>query len=299
MPDNLEPPETEALNVGNYCVSFVDLLGQRAALQGQGLLPPVRTEEEKKTLHATLRKTIGSIATLQRRAEDFVAASRPNPNSELRGMLPLEKHAVWDQMQKSKITTQRWSDGLVSFACLGDQEIKCHLNNVFALFGQTGSLCFMGLASKRPIRGAIEVAWGVELHPGELYGAAIARAYELESEVADYPRIVIGPEMLRFLDVQCRNPNDDPFAQTDRELAVLCRNMIVQDADGHFLLHYLGETFRQAITNTSHRDLYSKAHAFVVEQLCEHQVRQNTKLAFRYVNLLQYFDAHPPSNAPF
>lgn len=298
MPSNAQPLDDNTLNVGNYCVSFLDLLGQRVALRGQSLLPPTQSDDEKKELHKTLRSSIGSIAVLQQRAEDMVKASQPRPDSELRARLPPEQHVLWDEMQKTKITTQRWSDGLVSFACLGDQEVKCHMNNVYGLFTLAGSLCFMGLASKRPIRGAIEVAWGVELHPGELYGAAVARAYELESEVANYPRIVIGPQMLRFLDLHCRNPNIDPFARVDRELATLCRNMIVQDADGHYLLHYLGETFRYAVTTAVHVELYSKAHAFAMEQLLEHQASQNTKLAFRYAHLLQYFNEHPPSTVP-
>lgn len=251
MSSNVQPPDDSALNFGNYCVSFLDLLGQRAALRGQTLLPPTQSEEDRTALHRMLRNSVGSIAALQQRAETLIKSGEPNPDSELRAKIPSEQHALWDEMAKTKITTQRWSDGLVSFACLGDQEIKCHLNNVYSLFTLAGTLCFMGLASKKPIRGAIEIAWGVELHPGELYGAAIARAYELESEVADYPRIVIGPEMLKYLDLQCRNTNTDSFAQVDRELANLCRKMLLQDADGHVFLHYLGDTFRYAVTRAT------------------------------------------------
>lgn len=224
----------------------------------------------------------------------MLKASTPNPDSKLRASLPKELQDSWDEMQRTKLTTQRWSDGLVSFACLGDENIKCHLNDVYGLFTLAGSLCFMGLASKRPIRGAIEVAWGVELHPGEIYGAAVARAYELESYVAGYPRIVIGQEMLKFLDLQCQNPKTDPFSQFDRALATRCREMILKDADGHTFLHYLGPAFFHAVTHSAHGELYKKAHQFVVEQLHEHQTAQNSKLAFRYLHLLQYFNAHPP-----
>ncbi|MBI2728237.1 MAG: hypothetical protein HYX42_18515 [Polaromonas sp.] len=293
------PTEKPSLNVGNYCVSFVDLLGQRAALRGQSLLPPSNSEEEKKKLHATLRNSIGSIASLQERAETMLRASAPNPKSKLRASLSIEDQSIWDEMQKTKVTTQRWSDGLVSFACLGDEEIKCHLNNVYGLFTLAGSLCFMGLASKQPIRGAIEIAWGVELHPGEIYGAAVARAYELENYVAGYPRIVIGPEMLKFLDLHCQNQKSDAFSQLDRTLATHCKEMILVDADGHAFLHYLGQSFFNAVSHGAHADLYEKAQKFASKQFEEHQRAQNTKLAFRYLHLLQYFSAHPPpeSNA--
>lgn len=281
--------------VGNYCVSFIDLLGQREALHKQALLPQPTSEDEKKALLHTLRSSIGSIASLQKQAESLLAASKPNKKSALRAQLSHDEQKLWDEMQLAKVTTQRWSDGLMSFACLGDKQVKCQMNNVFQLFGLAGTLCFIGLASKRPVRGALEIAWGVELHHGELYGAAVARAYELESEVAGYPRIVIGPEMLRFLDLHCKNPATDPFSQNDRALAQLCQDMIVEDADGHALLHFLGDTFQKSISTSSHIELYKRAKEFVLEQFLDHQAKKNAKLAFRYAHLMRYFDAHPPN----
>jgi hypothetical protein len=292
---NLDSKENaDEILVGNYAVGFVDLLGQRAALRGQSLLPSANTDAERKELFATLKASVGSISALQQHAETMLNASGPNENSKVRAQLSPEMHEQWDELQKSKVTTQRWSDGLMLFSNLGDTEVKCQLNNVYRLFTLLGTLCFIGLASKRPLRGAIEVSWGVELHPGELYGAAVARAYELESEVADYPRIVIGPHMLRYLDVQCENPGTEHYAVINRELAVLCRKMLIQDADGHWLLHYLGTTFINTVTHKKHAELYAKAKEFALSQLKEHQSKQNTKLAFRYMHLIQYINAHQP-----
>ena len=219
-------PDSELL-AGNYCVSFIDLLGQRAALHGQGLLPPFESEDERKKLNAILRESIGSIIKLQSQAEDMLqGVLQPNLESPFRASLPPEQHALWDEMQLTRVTTQRWSDGLMSFVSLGDREMKCKMNGVSGLFFLAGALCFLGLASQQPVRGAIEIAWGIELHPGELYGAAVARAYELESEVAQYPRIVIGSEMVRFLKLHFNNPDQDLFSQTDKVLAEICLGMI-------------------------------------------------------------------------
>lgn len=281
---------------GNYCVSFIDLLGQRAALKGQGLLPPFESEDERKKLNAILRESIGAIIKLQSQAKDMLdGIINPSTESPLRATLPPEQHPIWDEMQRTQVTTQRWSDGLVSFVCLGDKEVKCRMNGVFGLFGLAGTLCLLGLATRHPVRGAIEVAWGVELHPGELYGAAVARAYELESGVAQYPRIVVGPETVRLLEVHRVNPEQDLYSQNDRALATLCLGMLVQDADGYWILHYLGEEFQHAISQSHHAELYAAARKFAFEQLFEHQANLNTKLALRYSHLLQYFDAHPPA----
>lgn len=283
----------------NYLISFIDLLGQRDALQGQGLLPIFKTEEDHKRFIGTLKDSIGSILSLQTRAEDMLREGQQDSSeSPFRAALSPEQKVLWDEMLRARVTTQRWSDGLVSFVCLGDQDIKCPLNGVFNIFGSAGSLCFMGLASRRPIRGAIDVAWGVEIRPGELYGAAVARAYELESICAQYPRIVVSHRVVAFLQSHKDNQEQDVYSANNRGLAELCLGMLVQDVDGIWILHYLGEQFRQAITHRHHDELYSKARQFVEEQLQLHQRTANSKLAFRYSHLLLYFEAHQPIPQP-
>ncbi len=292
--DAKEAPEQ--WNAYNYLISFIDLLGQREALKGQGLLPVFQTEEDHRQFIGTLKDSIGAILKLQVRADDMLReGQRDRPESPFRASLSDEEKVLWDEMSRARVTTQRWSDGLVSFVCLGDKSIKCPLNSVFNVFGSAGSLCLMGLASHRPLRGAIDIAWGVEIHPGELYGAAVARAYELESIYAQYPRIVIGPRVVAFLEAHKNNQEQDVYSANNRALAELCLGMLAQDADGIWILHYLGDQFRQAVTHRHHSDLYSRARQFVEEQLRLHQSTANSKLAFRYSHLLSYFEAHQPA----
>jgi hypothetical protein len=194
----------------NYCLAFIDLLGQREAVRDQELLPILKTDEEEQAFRAVIRNSIGAIIRLQHDAEIMVkAAINPRTDSPLRAKLSESEKTAWDEMSATRLTTQRWSDGLVSFVSLGDHEIRCVMNGVFAIFCLAGSLCLMGLANKRPIRGAIDVAWGVEILPGELYGPAVARAYELETTVAQYPRIVVGPRTVRFLENHKANTASD------------------------------------------------------------------------------------------
>lgn len=291
--------DTEAvpdqLNAYNYCISFIDLLGQRDALKDQGLLPSFVSEEDHKRFVSTLKDSIGAILKLQAWAENMLSeAQRERPQSPFRAALSPEQQTVWDEMARVRVTTQRWSDGLVSFVCLGDTQIKCPLNGIFNIFGTAGSLCFMGLASRHPIRGALDVAWGMELRAGELYGAAVVRAYELESIFAQYPRIVVGPRVINFLRAHVNNSEQDVYSANNRALAELCLGMLAQDVDGLWILHYLGDGFRDAVTRGHHSELYSKARKYIVEQLETHQKTGNSKLAFRYSHLMLYFDTHKP-----
>lgn len=287
--------ESENLKASNYCVSFIDLLGQRDTARGQGLLPSIKSEAEDKTFRIILRDNIGAIFQLQHDVEAMIKAASPNPNSPLRNNLSEQDKAIWDEILKKSVKAQYWSDGFVSFVCLGDQEIKCPLNGVFEIFCTTGYFCLLGLARRRPVRGAIDIAWGVEIRLGELYGPAVIRAYELESEVAQYPRIVIGQEVVRFLEAHKANSGNEPLIRANRDFAQRCLDMLVQDDDGYWILHYLGDAFQGTVTHEHHTNLYEKARTFVVSQAEEHKRLRNSKLAFRYSQLLSYFDAHKPS----
>jgi hypothetical protein len=275
--------ELENLIASNYCVSFIDLLGQRDASRGQGLLPNI-TSQEVESFRETFRRNIGGILQLQQDVEAMAKSLTPNPNSSLRESLTEDQKITWDEIQKKSVMTQYWSDGFVRFVCLGeDTAIKCPMNGVYEIFITAGYFC------------AIDIAWGAEIRPGELYGPAVIRAYELESEVAQYPRIVVGHAVVPFLETHWGNAGNDPIVKVSRVWAQRCLEMLVQDDDGNWIIHYLGNVFQESATHNNHSFLYGKARDFVVQQAREHREKRNSKLAFRYAQLLAYFEAHAPS----
>lgn len=282
----------------NYVVGFFDLLGQRRALQGQGLLQSFASADDERAFVSTLRRTIGSIAMLQRQAEDILrSALRVRRDSPLRKALSKKERVTWDEMHRAKLSTQRWSDGLVNFICLGDKGVKCPMSGVYVLLGMAGALCYLGLASRRPVRGAIDVAWGVELHPGELYGAAIARAYELESQVAQWPRIVLGNEALGYLHAQRHAAGTDPFTRNNQALAEICLAMLKRDSDECWIVDYLGSGYRAAMGTHLDPEMHSRASKYIAEQIAQHDAAADAKLLARYQQLRLYFEANPPVDA--
>ncbi len=287
--------QSEKFKAFNYCVSFIDLLGQREAARGQGLLPDTESEEDHKAFQRILRDNIGGILQLQRDVEEMVKVLAPDPISPRRQSLGEKERIAWDEIQQQFLKTQYWSDGFVGFVCLGDAKIKCLVKSVFELFCMAGYFCFLGLARRRPVRGAIDIAWGVEIRPGELYGPAVVRAYELESEVAQYPRIVVGQKIVQLLEEHRDTSGDTTFIRANRDFSQRCLGMLAQDDDGYWIIHYLGDAFQASVTHSHHSFLYGKARDFVVQQLEERRSEKNSKLAFRYSQLLAYFEAHAPS----
>jgi hypothetical protein len=281
------------MKVANYCVSFVDLLGQRNALAGQGLVPPGLSGAEFDCFMETVKDSVGAIRSLQNQAEEMLNRKQAKSNkSSLRAGLNADEQTIFDEYMHSRTMKQHWSDGLVSFVCLGGDENKCVLKDVFNIFALSGALCLIGLAIKRPLRGAIEIAWGVELRPNELYGAAIARSYELESVVAQYPRVVVGNYTVRYLEAHATNPHNDIASRMNREFAEICLQFLAQDVDGVWMLHYLGEKFQQLISGDSHSALYVKALEFIEAEYAAYRLAQDSKLAYRYAWLHDYFLAH-------
>ena len=283
----------DTIHFSDYAVGFVDLLGQKDEYRNQNLLPRFDSPQDEEVFKQKARKTIGAIYELQNASRTFLDTAL-NPKSLIREWLPEEGKAIHDQMRITALKIQMWSDGVVYFSSLGDTNVKVPMNALFNIIAAIGSLCFLGLATKHPVRGGLEIAWGTELTPNNLYGCAVAKAYELESEIAQYPRIVVGPYFINRLQAYSNNSNSDTFAKLNKVYADACLQLLLQDVDGHFIIHYLGNTFQKDFSSAIHQKLYDDALRFIHTSLDKFRLEKNTKLSMRYMLLLNYFEDHRP-----
>lgn len=276
MPDNnIDSHSTDQASdiwtANNYVISFIDILGQQKALEGQGLVPVIESPEDEARFIDTLRSTIGPINKLHESSEAMLQEWDNRPSSSpFRESLPPELQVKWDAVFSAEVNIQRWSDGLVSFISLGNNAHESALMGIIRIFVSAGVQCYFGLAYRVPIRGAIDIAWGVEIRPGELYGAAVARAYELESTYAQYPRIIVSPRAIKYLQSCMRNTGNDFMSKMNGEIAKLCLGVLAQDADGFAIVDYLGDNFKQLVSDGFHDETYPLAHQFVNDQLSLH-----------------------------
>lgn len=282
------------VKLANYSACFLDLLGQKKAMDGQSILPEAQTPDQYQELIRLVKSSVGKIVSVQKHAEEMLASMEslrapPEP-------LDAAKLELWNQLREQNTTTQRWSDGLMVFTCLGDTPISTQLKSLYAQFTLAGAMCLIGLAGKAPIRGGIDIAWGVELHPGELYGPVVANAYILESEKAEFPRIVIGEQVENYLNHVIQAPDRDIFSGTARGIAVFCRNMLSRDDRGQLFLDYLSAAFERAVTHAHIDELWPCAKAFIISELDMHAATGNNKLHSRYERLARYFDSNRKSS---
>lgn len=252
----------------NYCVSWMDLLGTRERYKGQGLIP--KTLEEQVALKKVVEDTVGRIDQLQNRAAGLLA----NTATE----------------HVPSIQSMAFGDSILHYASLRDGDTPAY--SIFQMLLQSGLLCILGLAEGLPLRGAMDVAWAVEVRPGQLCGAAPVKAYEYESRISQYPRIVVSSRVIGYIQAHIRPPNSKPVNPVQAELAQKCQELIGGDSDGYRFVDYLNPAFRSGLSQQDADKLYQPALNYVQAQLVKYQADDNPKMAGRYWKLLQYFEHH-------
>lgn len=251
----------------HYCVSLLDLLDQRMEYRSQGLIP--LAEEDRKAFRQVVENTVGRIDRLQRRAKSLL--------SHTPGLTPA-------------IRTMGFGDSILQYVSLRDEAVHCLA--VYEMIIQSALLCFVGLAEGVPIRGAVDIAWAVELAPGQLHGAAPVKTYEYESEVAQYPRIIVSPRTVQYLEAHAGDQANDPLSIQQREWAKRSLEVVKVDHDGFPFADYLGGVFPEQPDAERITKLYVPALAYVKGQLEKYQEQDDLKMSGRYWRLLQYFESY-------
>ena len=94
-------------------------------------------------------------------------------------------------------------------------------------------------ASGIAVRGGIEIGATLDLPDFEIYGSAYYGAYNLESKIAKYPRIVLGDELMNYVDLWRRSEDDSPQSKLNRTVGNMCLNMVCEDAGGRPISDFL------------------------------------------------------------
>jgi len=123
-----------------------------------------------------------------------------------------------------------------------------------------------------------------------IYGCVVAKAYELESEIAKYPRVVVGDHVVNYLNIARELKGNDISSIYNREIASVCLSMLVRDSDGALIIDYLCPGFKKHIAATLDISVYQRAYSYVEDQIKHWGLEKNKKLLERYETLKDYFD---------
>lgn len=184
-----------------------------------------------------------------------------------------------------------FSDSVILFLSLRDDVNKTPVGGVYSALAAAATTFLFMLASGHTIRGGIDIGVGIELSDDEVYGAALSRAYQLENRTAQYPRIVLGDELINYIQSKRSTTKRDFFTEANKKIADRCVDLIAIDTDGRPFLDYLGKGFKQQIAKNNTYDIVEKAYDFVMKESVRCMEVKDSKLAFRYALLRNYFES--------
>lgn len=270
----------------NYIVAFLDLVGQREALR-RLLRVPTSPDDEHEFVER-LQESLGKVLELRRDFASFFSDSRQR-HLDLTAYPADIREAVQAAIQ-TQFTVSGLSDSIVITAPLdGDAE---HCKAVSGVAMIILSVCYLAtktFAIGMVFRGGLDVGMGTNIESNEVYGPALARAYQLESEMAEYPRFVVGDKLLEFIEMVKNQEPKTKFGRLAQKKAASCRRMIVQDTDGRQVLDFLGTEVRTTLGERFPKEDVVKGRDFVESEHKRFQDSGMEKLASRYFRLLQYY----------
>lgn len=277
------------LHLGHYAVAFIDLLGQQEFLRNLSL-PVSGTPENIETTTEQLANTYGAVTRMRKWFENsFVAYARRNIDAS---GLTQEQRKEFKTLTNNPIQYQGFSDSIVIFMPLRTNTAKLPIRGIFGILGAAATTFTCCLATGHPIRGGIDIGLGMDITKNEVYGPSLSRAYTLESKIADYPRIVIGNELMNYLVTTRDQPHTDTTAVIAAKIAERCLACIAEDDDGYLIVDHLGEHYRQTFGENIDATVIKKAYEQVLK-FCD-MYKDDEKLVTRYNRLKKYFESRLP-----
>jgi hypothetical protein len=274
--------------VGWYLVAVIDILGQRQLLREMRGIPQKTDQKQMAEFVSLLKETAGTVIALRNAFNNFFKQWN-NQHLDL-NRLTSEQKKIFQKFRSNPLRSKTISDSIVFFMSLRDDVNKVPMKGIYAALASAASAFLTMLAAGIVIRGGIDVGVGLELLDGEVYGAALSRAYELEIKKAQYPRILIGDELVRYIKWQQDKPEEDVFSAMNKIVASFCTKLIAIDLDGLPFLDYLGDGFKMVFGKDLCFDIVKEAYDFVLKESAKCQDLQDSKLASRYTLLRNYFD---------
>lgn len=282
----MKQAKKDPVNFCYYLVAYIDILNQGEALKQLKGLPT--TEEEKREFIQVLKKTFGTVDMFRQIFEQYFSESQKEMSAP--SSLSEEQRKTFDALGKSEAKFHGFSDATIVYVPLQEKECLLPINGVCDALTACASTFLLMMSAGYACRGGIEVGVAGEMYEGEIYGPALYEAYRLESQVAQYPRIVVGKELINYLVGLTKLESSDVFPTYTKQIASVCLGFLIKDIDGQPIVDYLGQRLMERVEYRPLEDgTVTKAYDFVKNEAGKWRDRQDTILSFRYNLLGNYF----------
>lgn len=283
--------DSGATEFGRHVVALIDFLGQSSELAKWDYEPDTPQLMEKWI--PAVRSSMGRVLWWREKFETIFRQSKADSDKYMEQSSvdkPAELRRQLDEYRKTSLKTAHFADSLIFCSPLQNEHGYRQVGNVADMIGTLGIMMLCALSIKTVFRGAIEVGMLSFFPTGDPYGPALSKAHQLEAKVADYPRILVGPQLFSYLNDNLENTDAGMVAKANQSIAKMCKECIVQDTDGYWIVDYLNDEFASdSMDRSAVRHVRSQALAFVQAEYDRFGQEGNDKLAKRYERLLAYF----------
>ncbi len=290
--DQDQAPTGKESTCGMYVVGLIDLLNQGRQLDEWSSLPT--TDAEESDFKGALKRTVEVVHSIREAFKGFAESytRRELETHSLHATVTDEQKAEYQRLTDFQLGRQSFSDTVVLYSSLA---IAGGDTTVFGLHGMllaSASVLLLGLAEAVPLRGGIEVGMAIDRFPDEIYGPVLRRAYLLEQNVAQYPRVVVGPEAIAYLELCRRVPPGNAATELNRDMAKKCLSLVARDQDGVYFVDFLSNSVHGLLADKAdYRGRRMQGHAFAKREHERFVEAGDHKLALRYARLRQYYES--------
>lgn len=270
----------------NYLVVFFDQLGQREVLRKITGIPT--TEEEKQKFLEVMKQSVGRVLSMRNSFKTiFDSASSYTPNINL---VPPEHQKEFIASQKLNLHFYGLSDAVIIAVPLMSKDENCTaINGIYSAFVATCGIGLLALSATTPVRAGLDVGVATQIGDNEIYGPGLESAYYLESNLAEYPRFLVGNELVNYLLWVENQKCNTRIGLVAKTMAQYCKEMIIRDNDGRYMLDFLGDKIKEIAGEFIDQKIITSAFEFVLSQHKKYTKEDNAKMASRYYRLLHYF----------
>ncbi len=276
--------------MGDFIVGFLDLVGSKEDLRRVDV---AESEQDKRDrLEIVVRR-------LRAFRDDFYTylSTAGKIESEYDAACPESLRARREAKKGNPVKLFVFSDTVVIHASLESSQRQVPLESCWMIMMAAAASQLFSLARKVPIRRGIEIGCATELSSTEIIGPVVVEALRLESEVADYPRIVVGKSLRSYVESIAHAECSSETASTNQDFAKIACALIRADIEDNAMLDILSPWLATVMGQASYEDCLQKARAFASSQFEHFRDSGNLKLAGRYAILSKYLNAERPQEA--
>jgi hypothetical protein len=290
----MESPANKELYLRRYVCCLVDVLGQQDELRELDRDEDFYGNESKESGKNFMEGVTRSHSTVDEIRKTMIACvDQWHPTVDDSEHIEADRRARVSDAIRHQVSIQTFSDTVLAYSSLVSQDTNVPMTQIWPIVCAVMYCQMRALANGRAIRGGIDLGWGFEFGTGDLYGPVLSRVHAMESKQADYPRVIVGERLLRFVDHVAESGYEGEFSTLNKSMAENIRRAFVRDADGHFILDFAGSAHFDWIKGHQWpaSEMFKRAKSFVDQERARFVVAGNAKLALRYSKLSMYLSA--------